>query len=212
MLRSNMIMASIAAAMVSFGLDGTTASAQTTYQFSANYDTVSQDIPTDTPGVIKILLQGGSSDAPYGLTRASSVSYAQINPVTGAGIINTDPTVFGAQNLPQGFFTVFGSGSNKLFGTVSGTSSLDLPTLTNTLSGILSITGGEGIFSGATGALTLSAIETFNPDFTGARGRFSVNGVIVSDASTAVPEPTSALSILALGAVGAASLLKRNKS
>ena len=210
MLRTNFLgIVPVACSLVSLAVVTTPAIAQTTYPFTTSYETNTSDIPTDIPGILKLIFQATSTDAPYGLTNANSLAYAKIDLNTGAGIFGTDPTALGAPNLPKGFFTLQGSGNNKFFGEVSGTSLLDPTTLINTLSGNVTITGGEGIFQGAIGNLTLSATETFSPDFSSSQGQFSVNGSIVTSAPTTVSEPTFGFSLLAFGALNAGYFLKR---
>lgn len=195
----------VALALVSFGLDAAKAIAQTTYPFSANYDILTGSRDTAAPDVLELLIEGQSTNAPYGLTNINSQTYAQINFATSEVRIGSDPQVFGVQGLPNGSDVVFGSGSDKLFGTNSSTGLLDFRTFTQTLSGTFTITGGEGRFSGATGTLALSGTNTFSPDLTGASGQISIIGSFQT-----VPEPSANLTLMAMGAIAAGVLLHQH--
>lgn len=194
----------VALALVSFELSNTPVSAQATYPFSANYEISTRITDTAAPDILELLIEGESTDSPYGLTNINSRTYAQINFATSEVKIDSDPNVFGLQGLPIGSDMVFGSGSDKLFGTNSSTGSLDFGTLTQKLSGTFTITNGEGRFSGATGTLALSGTNSFSPDLTGAQGQ-----ILLSGSFKTVPEPNASPTLIGMGMMGAGFVLHR---
>ena len=154
----------VAFTLVGFGSSVESARAVTIYPFSANYDLFATSSAI-TPEILAASISGESTDAPYSLTQISGLNYAQIDFTTGVFRFNTDPTTFGLQGLPFGEFVFFGSGSNnKLFATENDTGVIDFETLGVTASGTFTITGGEGIFTGATGQLALFEEYTLSLD------------------------------------------------
>ncbi|BAZ48549.1 hypothetical protein NIES4103_11570 [Nostoc sp. NIES-4103] len=118
MLRSQSLwLFPVAVTLISFACNPTKAIAKTTYAFSANYDILSTSTAI-TQNLAIASLSGESSDAPYGLNTINGFTYAEVDLATGFFRFDTDPTVFGLQGLPIGSI-VFGSGTNKLFGTDS---------------------------------------------------------------------------------------------
>jgi hypothetical protein len=190
---------------LSFGLDVPKATAQTTYTFSSNYD-VSATSRAITPDISAVSISGESSDAPYGLTTINGKLYSQVNFATGAYRFNTDPTTFGLQDAPHGSI-VFGSGSNKLFGTDNATGLIDFGTLTARATGTFTITGGEGMFSGATGTLGFSEIDALSLDpSVPTRARSSANGSF-----QVVPEPKNDVTLVGMGIIGAGVVLRQRR-
>lgn len=194
----------IALALVSFESANTPASAQTTYPFSTKYDILTSIRGTAAPDVLELLIEGESTDALYGLTSVNSLTYAQINFATSEVRLGSDSNAFGVQGLPLGLDVLFGSGSDKLFGTNSSIGSIDFETFTQTLSGTFTITGGEGRFSGATGALAISGTNNFSPDLTSAKGQLSISGSF-----KVVPEPSASPMLVGMGMLGAGFLLRK---
>lgn len=208
MLRSHSVwLVPVALTLVGFGTSAAPATAQTTYPLSANYDiTATADVLT--PSLQQISLSGSSADAQYGLTQVSSLAYSQTNFLTGLFSFNTDPTTFGLQGLPSGSISFFGSGSDRLFGTESGTGLIDFANgiFTVTSSGIVNLTGGEGKFRGATGTLTFSQVQPLSlQPGVALTGTASVNGSF----QIAVPEPSTSTTLLGMGAIAAGVLLCR---
>ncbi len=76
-------LASVALTLVSVGLGGTKAIAQTTYPFTGNYDTAIDVVPfgQDISQSIEFTT---STDAPYGLTQYEGLIYTQTDPATVA--------------------------------------------------------------------------------------------------------------------------------
>jgi hypothetical protein len=200
----------VAISLGGFGLGAFPATAQTTYNFSANY-TGTAETRFITPDITEGVAETESTDAPFGLTQAQDLRYAQlVDAATGAFIYDSEPKRFGLQDKPNGFFLLFGIGSDKLFGTLSGTGVIDFGNLTQTFSGPVTITGGEGRFSGANGTLFLSGSNIFSLNSTGilSRGGFSLNGSFTT--ATTVPEPSTLPALVGLGMSGASVLLSRH--
>ena len=204
MLRSSHVwLVSITLALVGFGPGVVKATAQTTYTFSASYDVlaISRAI---TPNISATSLSGVSSDAPYDLNTFNGLTYSQVDFTTGFYRFNTDPTTLGLQNLAS-TSVVFGSGSNKLFGSDSATGVIDFSTLTAKAAGIFTITGGEGLFAGATGILNFSEVDALSLDpAVPTRARASVSGSFQT-----VPEPRTDALLVGMSTIGAGVLLRR---
>lgn len=197
----------VALTLVGFGSSAAPAIAQTTYTFSATYD-LSNSATSIAPGLSEIYISGESTAAPYGLTQLNGRIYLQSDFATGELRANTDPTTFGLQGLPLGSFVLEGTGSDKLIGTETANGSVDLQTLRVTNNGTITLTGGEGIFSEATGTLSFSEVGTLSTDpsvpYT---GQLSVNGSF-----EAVPEPgTETGMLVGMGIIGAGVLLRRRR-
>jgi hypothetical protein len=210
MLHSHAVwLTSVAVALLSFGLGDAKARAQTQYPFEAIYnsETILEPI---TANILKITSIGESADAPYGLTRLVNVSYGNLNSNTGVITIDPDPATFGLENLTLGSVTIFGQGEDKLFGTTRGTAALDFQNLVGTVSNTISITGGNGRFSGAIGTLTLSENLTLNLDPTApVRGLPLIEGSFQTFQT--VPEPRNIAAIFSIGVIGVGFLLRRRR-
>jgi hypothetical protein len=121
---------------------------------------------------------GTDENAPFDLTTLTGSTYLLRNTVTGEFITNTDPTLLGKTNPPfgiQSFVISSDNGIDKLFGTESA-EGIVYPNFTVSNEGTITITGGEGIFAGATGEL--SFIERGNFTQTGYVGTLDVSGEI----------------------------------
>lgn len=82
--------------------------------------------------------------------------------------------------------------------------------LVGTGSSTITITGGEGRFSGATGTLNLLENDTFIPDPTAPiNARYAISGLI--ETPQAVPEPKTDATLVGFGAIGAGFLLRRHR-
>lgn len=201
----NLRLVPVALMLVGFGPSAAPAIAQTTYTFSANYD-LSNSVTSITPGLSEIFISGTSTAAPYSLTQLNGQIYLQSNFATGEIRANTDPTTFGLQGLPLGYFVLEGTGSDKLVGTETANGAIDLQTFRVTNNGTITLTGGEGIFSEATGTLSFSEVGTLSTDpSVPYRGQLSVNGSF-----EAVPEPgTETGMLVGMGIIGAGVLLRQ---
>lgn len=193
--------------LVGFGPGVAKATAQTiTFPFNATYATDLVQTPVPGSDVFLAVSTGVSTDAPYGLTNLISSAYGQFDPNNSSVLnLSADPTQFGLQGVPFGSDIFFGSGTNKLFGnTSSATAVFDFVNGTVAVSGTLNITDGEGLFTDATGTLTLTENGILNPDPTAPiLGEAVLTGFI-----QAVPEPaTGPGKLVGLGVIGAGALL-----
>lgn len=208
MLRSHSVwLVPVALTLVGFGSGATKAIAQTTYPFNAEYDIV---VETEeiAPGISKGTAVGESADASYGLTNLMSMSYSQVDPNTGVITAGPDATAFGLEGLPILTDVFFGSSNDRLFGTNTATVFTDFENLTATASGTVTITGGSGRFSGATGTLSLTDYYTLSPDPNAPLiGQALVNGSI-----QVVPEPGTEIgTLIGIGAISTGVLLRRRR-
>ena len=198
--------------LVGFGLSIESAKAQTTYTFNATYDASSMLSNSITEDITARTISGSSNDASFGLTKASGLLYVKTDLSSGSYRFSTNPVTFGLQNLPLGGVTLFGEGNNKLFYAVeNGTGVLNPETLTTTGSNTNSITGGEGLFQGATGTLTGSEVyqvANLLVDPTSAsKGKVTINGNI-SFLTTKIPEPNTTTALAGIGVIGVTFLLR----
>ncbi len=210
MLRSKSVrLVPVLLSLACFALDSTKAIAQTNYEFEAVYN-LEVSLKEIAPNISVATVTGNSLDAPYGLTQLSSMSYSQLDPNTGVSTASPDAAAFGLEDLPLFMDRLFSNDSNdSLIGSSTATATSDLENLTASAFGILTITGGRGRFNGATGTLTLTDNYTISPDPTVPLvGQALVSGSFQIPAS--VPEPGNALSLVGIGAVSAAFLLRRH--
>ena len=187
--------------------------AQTTYTFDATYDATSRVSSFISENITTNTISGESNDAPFGLTRASGLFYIQNDLTSGSYHFSSNPATFGKIGLPLGGVTLSGFGNNKLFyGVEDGTGFIDFTTLTTTASNTTNITGGEGLFQGATGTLTGSEVyqvgnllvDPTSPSI----GSVRVSGTI-SVLTTQIPEPNNTTALIGMGVIGVGFLLRR---
>jgi hypothetical protein len=202
-------LATFAVTLLSFGVNPKSALSQIVYPFETIQEYQTTLVPIER-NIFKATNIGISVDAPYGLTDFVNTNYSELNPNTGVVNISQDPATFGLENLPFTPVTFFGSTNDKLFGTVSATGLLDFQNLVGNVSGTITVTGGEGKFSGATGTLTFVENNTFTSDPTAPiNSRAFVKGNILTP--KAVPESGTTAAIVGFGAIGASILLRRHK-
>ena len=194
----------VALTLLGFG-SGASASAQTTYPFEATYNAEITARPI-RGNISEATDIGESADASYGLTSWINMNYAEFDPDTGVFTFRPDPATFGLQGLPIGTLTLSGNGSDKLFGTVSGSVSVNFEKLVGGGSSTITITGGAGRFNDATGTLDLLENAQLSPDPTAPiQSRLTVSGSF-----EAVPEPGAGIgTLVAIGAIGTGFLLRR---
>lgn len=204
-------LAPFAVTLLSFGLNPPSALSQIVYPFETIQEYQATLVPIER-NISKATNIGINVDAPYGLTDFVSTNYNELNPNTGVLNVSPDPATFGLKNLPFGLVTFFGSTSDKLFGSISATGLLDFQNLVGNVLGTITITGGEGKFSGATGSLTFVENNTFTSDrdpTAPINGRAFVKGSIVAPTKVSESETTTAL--VGFGLIGAITLLRRHK-
>jgi len=213
MIRSKTVwLIPVALTLASFGLNATSAKAQTTYQFSADYDISNRFSLLTSPDVQPFYAQAtpnwNNNNAPYGLTQLTGLVYGEINFDTGRFRFTDNPNLFALQGFPSGSVVLGGDSPNRLFLTDIATGGLDPQSLVVTNTGVFTIIGGDGIFEGASG--TLNFIEAgpatpLDPSIPFI-GRGSINGSI----QVSVPEPrTNRAMLLGIGMIGAGVLLRR---
>jgi hypothetical protein len=204
MLRLNAIwLIPVALTIGSFSPAPAKASEQTTYTFNSTYDTFNTT-KVFSPDVQSTISTGESSNGPYGLTKINNLIYGQTDLATGEFSLNTDPTIFGLQNAPKGYIELSSSDGDKLFGTNSAVGLIDFAAATAQAYGTVNITGGEGRFRGAIGALSFERIDTFGDlaDTAPFKGKVSLNGSFRT-----VPEPRLEAALVSLGVIGVSFLL-----
>ncbi|MEO1374544.1 MAG: hypothetical protein AAFW70_09555 [Cyanobacteria bacterium J06635_10] len=159
-------------------------------------------------------VQGSSPDAPYGLTDFEiRNSYAKLNPDIGEFVFDPDPTKLdnrgvNVEGLPKGTLTLSGDGSDKLFGELIGSTTIDFEEGVGSGSSILKIVGGEGRFNGATGILNVSENDIVNPDGS-INPRYTTSGSF--QVAKTIPEPRNTKTILGMGIIGAGLLLHQRQ-
>lgn len=160
-------------------------------------------------------------NAPYGLTKLVGSVYLHdifVDDGTGnliyqssQGSTNPDYFPFLAQNypeLPMGYISFEGDGLNKLFGTE--TASITQKTIDGviyiTSVGTINITGGEGIFAGASGTLTFLENGISGLPYIGST---NIQGTINIPEISTVPEPSTLPWVGSLVLLGLGAKLKR---
>ncbi|MEH2313645.1 MAG: hypothetical protein V7K35_20105 [Nostoc sp.] len=205
----NIFLGSLVFCLLSIGANTTKASAQTIYPFDVVYDTEVTLTPIPSTDVSKAFVSGFNSDAPYGLSNFSSINnYSRIDPNTGNLVFVQDATKFGLQGLPIGRDEFFGSGDDKLFGRSSATAAFDFINRKLVGSGTITITGGAGRFSGATGIFNFSETESLNVDPTALlRGKTFLSGSFQTPQQ--IPEPRMGATLFGICVIGISSILRR---
>ncbi|MEH1860271.1 MAG: hypothetical protein V7L21_20235 [Nostoc sp.] len=195
--------------LVSVGASPAKAIAQTIYPFDVVYNTEVTLTPIPSTNVSKAFVSGFNSDGPYGLTNFLSINnYSRIDPNTGKLVFFQDPAKFGLQGLPSGRDEFFGSGDDKLFGSSSATASFDFINRKLVGSGTITITGGAGRFSDATGIFNFSEIESLDQDPTAPlKGQAFLSGSFQTPQKT--PEPRTNATLFGICVIGIGLMLRR---
>ena len=202
--------------LVGFGTSVESAKAQATYPFDATYDASSALFNPITEEITARTISGESNDAPFGLTKASGLLYVKTDLINGSYSFSSNPETFGLQDLPPGGVTLFGEGDNKLFYEVeNGTGVINLINLTTTGTNTNNITGGEGLFRGATGTLTGSEVYQIGnllvDPTSSSTGSVKITGTIKVSA-TQIPESNNTFALTGIGIIGAILLRRRCKT
>ena len=196
--------------LVGIGSSVQSTAAQTKYEFNTFYNTEVILNPI-TSSVSKASVSGNNPNAPYGLVDLTSLNYSQFDPTTGVFAFVPDAATFGLKRLPIGMDVYAGSGDDKLFGSSNATATIDSEINRLLGSGTVTITGGAGRFSGASGVLNFSESEPLAQDPTAPlRGQAFLSGSFQVPQN--VPEPRSNTTLVGMGLIGAVSLLRRRFS
>ncbi|MCL6753908.1 hypothetical protein KBT16_24205 [Nostoc sp. CCCryo 231-06] len=195
--------------LLSVGASTAKAIAQTIYPFDVVYNTEVTLTPIPLTNVSKAFVSGFNSEAPYGLSNFLSINnYSRIDPNTGNLIFLQDAAKFGLQGLPIGRDEFFGSSDDKLFGSSSATASFDFINRKLVGSGTITITGGAGRFSGATGMFNFSEIESLDQDPTAPlKGKAFLSGSFQTPQKT--PEPRTNTTLFGICVIGIGLMLRR---
>lgn len=209
----------IASTVIGFGLGAQKAAAVTTTPIDLKYILSGNFVPI--PGSNKVVahITGNetSTPNPFGLDTVIGTTYIYFDPVTGIGDNNSNPEYFGLQNQPPGM-TVYSSrnNSNKLFGTQhfmetpTGITSAGLLKALGT--GLVTITGGEGELTGATGSLDVLFDETIDLANSSFYSTIEEKGYIqVPETRIQVPEPGTITPLVGMGIIGAGMLLRQRR-
>ena len=144
------------------------------FDFYAVYETKASFTPFSENQSFQIITVEGESDyAPFGLTNLMTSNYSTLPDQEGNFRFSGNPADLGLQGEVRSD-TFFGRGINKLFGTSSGSGSIDFNQGTVSGTGTITITGGQGLLQGATGTLRFTEMETLAD----ARGTATVTGDI----------------------------------
>lgn len=197
-------------ALLGVGISSPRTNAQTTFDFDTFYDTTVVLKPL-TPQLTEATITGTNANAPYGLTNFSSLNYSQFNPATGTFTFIPDAAKFGVEGLPLGMDMYFGSGEDKLFGLSNATAVIDSANNLLNGTGTVTITGGGGRFTGATGTFSFNESEPLNADPTAPlKGRAFIKGTF--QVPQRVPEPKTDMGLVGVAVVGVGLLSRyRNK-
>lgn len=199
-------------ALIGFGSSIESAKAQTFYTFDANYDVLSTSEPINQ-NVSLTTLSGESTDAPFGLSKVSGLTYSQVDLATGTFRFNTDPANFGLEDLPLGSVTLFGDGDNKLFGTNNAMGTIDFTNLTGTAENTFTITGGEGLFENAAGTLILQEFYQISLDpNVPTIANSKASGTIEVPLNQKVPEPNNIFALMGIGVIISTFLLRQRQN
>lgn len=140
---------------------GTPLAPSTSIDFEAEYALENIFTQIEGTNVFEVFIDGTDPDAPFPIITGKIYGTIDQN---GIGNFNSDPTVFGLLGYESGFIALEDGNGNRVFGTDEANSLINFFTSEVNASGLVQITGGEGLFSGVTGSFNLSELGTFNPD------------------------------------------------
>lgn len=223
LLRKAMIRKSIAWLIptVAIAVFGTSvpAQAQTTKNFEVQYNTLTQIVPFQ-PGFVRATIRGTSSSGAFGLNSFLSETYGRLDNPGEFPIVspiarytfNSEPTAIGLPSTLPSFSDRYFGGANELFGKADDRAEVNFATGNIQGGGTITIFGGTGVFENATGKITFTQQDAFDPSNIPPEG---VPGVAIlrfdiQTPTRQVPEYTPTYTLVSAGLIGAV-LLKRGK-
>lgn len=230
LLRKAMVRKSIAWLIptVAIAVFGTSlrAQAQTTKNFEIQYNTLTQIVPFQAdirPGFVRATIKGtteSSSPSAFGLNSFLSETYGRLdNPDEFPAVspiarytFNSEPSAIGLPSTLPAFSDRYFGGANELFGKADDRAEVNFATGNIQGGGTITIFGGTGVFENATGKITFTQQDAFDPLNIPPEG---VPGVAIlrfdiQTPTRQVPEYTPTYTLVSVGLVGAV-LLKRGK-
>ncbi len=204
------LLGTTAATLLVFGSNAESVTAQTIYPFEESYEVSEILTPIPDTNLFTAVVSGYNPNAQYGLTNYTVSSYVQADLSTGVVTFDIYPERFGLEGYPRGGVLYSGSGEDRIFGSSSGTATINFAT--GIISGFSTdtIVGGTGKFSGATGTFDVFESEPIpdDPTATVLTAQASVRGSFQTP-SEPVPEPSSYATIVGVGLMGAAFLRQK---
>ncbi len=219
LLRKAMVRKSIAWLIptVAIAVFGTNlrAQAQTTKKFEIQYNTLTQIVPFQ-PGFARATIKGtSSSPAAFGLDSFLSDTYGREDASNFPLVrytFNSEPNAIGLPSTLPSFSDRYFGGINELFGKANDSAEVNLATGNIQGGGTITIFGGTGVFENATGKITFTQQDAFDPSNIPPEGVPGV-AILKFDIQTPtrqVPEYTPTYTFVSTSLIGAV-LLKRGK-
>jgi hypothetical protein len=207
-LKSNLksaLLLSSAITLSSFVVNIASAKALSTVNFNIDYDILSRARFVPENNVVIDPADASSTNASFGLTSFTTINYASL-PEAQVGFQTGKPFEYGTNPRDFGFnedetgVTFFGSGDDRIFGSLKGIAVVDPQTFINNTEGSINITGGTGRFQNASGQVTFSGLVNLNPNNPVNTGKVSFNFSVTTPKS--VPENNLSGITLAVVATG----------
>lgn len=185
----------VAMLVLVFGSSGITQAATIPFTFGVTFDTFAVGVPSPATPTLPTTVLGSGSFAPFG-----SAIYSEAGTIT---FVMLPSGTFVPSSVMNNFIASFNGGADTFTGTDSV---LFGPT---TFSNTLTIMGGTGIFSGATGFATATGMSIASsgnpaPNFLGTVAT-SGSGQITAPGLIAIPEPGT-VALLGTGLAGLAGV------
>ncbi|MEB3227411.1 MAG: multicopper oxidase domain-containing protein, partial [Synechocystis sp.] len=140
---------------------GTPLLQSTVFDFEAEYALENIFSPIPGTNLFEVNIDGSDPNSPFPFI--TGLIYGTIDQ-NGQGRFNSDPSVFGLTGFESGFVALEDGNGNRIYGTDDASSQVNFFSSTVDASGEVILTGGDGLFSGVTGTLSLSEDGIFNPD------------------------------------------------
>lgn len=193
------------------------AQAQTTKNFEIQYNTLTQiERSQPQPGFARATITGkSSSPAAFGLNSFLSDTYGREDASNFPLVkytFNSEPTAIDLPSTLPSFSDRYFGGANELFGKADDSAEVNFATGNIQGGGTITIFGGTGVFENATGKITFTQQDAFDPSNIPPEGVPGV-AVLKFDIQTPtrqVPEYTPTYTLVSAGLIGAV-LLKRGK-